>query len=150
MNGIPLEILIAIAFPFVFVGFWLAITFLIGWISGWHALAARYPNRGETATTQLTWRSGRMGPLSARMNGVLWLDVCRSGLRVALLWPFAVFNKPFFVPWDDIQVTRIDGVFLNEVQLKLGRPQIGTLTISEGLAKEIAAAAPHGKWRETR
>jgi hypothetical protein len=88
-----------------------------------------------------------MGPLGARMNNILRLDVCPSGLRVALPWLFAFANKPLFVPWDDIQAARVDGVFLNEIHLKFGRPETGTLIVSEALGNEIAAAAPKGTWR---
>lgn len=147
MDALPLGGLIAILFPAIFAGFWLGMTWLIGWLSGWHALAARFPDRTLSATQQFTWRSGRMGPIGARFNNILRLDVCSAGLRLSLPWIFAVWNRPILVPWDDIQTTRVDGVLVNEVVLTLGRPKAGTLTISETLAKALAAAAPRGALR---
>jgi hypothetical protein len=146
MDGI-LPFLTPFLFPLFFVAMWLFVTWLIGKISGWHALAARFPDKRETPLKQMTWRSGRMGSLGARINRVLNIDVCPSGLRFSLMWLFANTNKPFLVPWDQIQTENVDGVFVNETHLKFGRPQTGTMTVWRSLADEIAAAAPQGKWR---
>jgi hypothetical protein len=147
MDNIPIAVWIALGFPFAFASFWVVITVAIGAMMGWPALLQRFPDRKETAIKQFTWRSGRMGPLGASINNILRLDVCPSGLRVALPWLFAITSRPFFVPWDEIQVTKVDGVFFNEARLQFGRNKVGTLTIRESLANELAAAAPNGKWR---
>ena len=149
METLPTGVLIAIAFPFVFAAFWLGVTSLVGWIAGWQTLARRYPDRKDAATKRFTWRSGHMGPLRAGMNNCLNIDVCSGGLRIALPWIFAIPNKPFFVPWEDVQASSIEGYMWDETQLAFGSPPAGTLTVSAALAGEIAAAAPHGKWRKT-
>lgn len=146
MDDLPPGALIAIAFPLVFAAFWLGITNLIGWIAGWHALAQRFPNRTGAAIKKFSLCSGRMGPFGAGMNHCLNIEVCHEGLRVALPWLLQIPNKPFFVPWNEIQPSTVDGVMWNETQLSFGRPQAGTLTITASFAVEIAAGAPPGKW----
>ena len=141
-----MEYLVFINIPLFFVGMWLGITGLLGFLSGWQALAQRYPNRADTPLKSLSGRSGRMGALGTGYNHVLTFGVCRSGLRVEVFWLFAAFNKPFFVPWDQIQTENIDGIFYDETRLTFGRPQHGTLIVARSLADEIAASAPKGTW----
>ena len=147
MGSIPLEVLIAVGFPLVFAAFWLAITWTIGRLSGWHYLAERFPNRHEPPLKEFAWRSGRMGALGARFNRVLTLSVCPSGIRFAVFWMFAASNRPFFVPWDRIHAEDTKGMIFDETRLLFGQPAQGELTILRSLADEISAAAPKGKWR---
>jgi hypothetical protein len=147
MESLPIEYLIPIVFPLVFGAFWLGITWLIGKLSGWHALVQRYPNRTDANIRSFSWRSGKMGSIGANMRSVLTLDVCQTGLRVSLFWPFAAFNKPFLVPWDQIKAKKIDGIIFDETTLEFGQPLQGQLTITRSLGDEIATAAPRGKWR---
>jgi hypothetical protein len=95
-SGLPLEVLIPLAFPVAFGALWIGVTWLIGWISGWHDLMRRYPDKPGTMLAQFSWRRGYMGRTMARFNGVLTLSVRNDGLRVSLLWLFAAFNRPLF------------------------------------------------------
>jgi hypothetical protein len=88
-----------------------------------------------------------MGSLGTQINRILSIDVCPSGLRFSLLWLFAATNKPFFVPWDQINGEKVDGMFVNETHLKFGQPPTGSMIVWRALADEIAEAAPKGKWR---
>lgn len=147
-TAVPSEYLIPFVFPVAFAALWLAITWFIGWSSGWHDLMRRYPDRPSTARTAFSWRSGYMGRTNAQFRSVLTLSVRNDGLRVSLLWPFALFNKPFVVPWDQITVEKKEWMFFNGAQLSFGRPVVGTLTIEYSLWETIVKAAPHGALRK--
>jgi hypothetical protein len=146
-TGLPPEYLIPLAFPVAFATLWLGITWLIGWTSGWHDLARRFPDRPGPYRAQFSWRSGYMGRFNAQFRSVLTLGVRNDGLRVSLLWPFAAFNKPFFVPWDQIAAETKEWMFFTGAQLTFGRPPVGTLTIPQSLWDEITKAAPRGALR---
>lgn len=143
-----MDALIGVLGPLAFAAIWLGVTWAIAKTSGWIALANRFPNRPETPLAQFNWRSARMGPFGARMRNILNVGVCRSGLRLSLFWLFATWSKPILVPWDQISVKRVRGVFADEAVLQFGNPEVCTLTILQSLADDIAAAAPKGRWKE--
>jgi hypothetical protein len=146
-SGLPFEVIFPLAFPIAFAALWLGITWFIGWVSGWHDLARRYPDRAGAVTVYFSWRSGYMGRLNSQYRAVLTLGVHSNGLRVSLLWPFALFNKPFLVPWDNISVEKTEFMFFTGAKLSFGRPVVGTLTIDRSLWDAIVKAAPRGAIR---
>jgi len=95
-------------FPFIFLALWLAIGVVLWWRSGWARLMIQFPNHTSGLLLRLRWVSGFMGA-GVRMGGILRLEVCQEGLRVGvvslgrLLLPMF---RDFFVPWQEILVTR--------------------------------------------
>jgi hypothetical protein len=75
------------------------------------------------------------------MRGILNIEVCSSGLRLGMLRLFGPFNRSFFVPWSEIEVTRKNyfGLF-TQVKLRFGNT--GRLTISDTIADRIWRAIP--------
>ena len=127
-------------FPVFFVVLWLAVTTLIGFMSGWFALMARYPDRNETPLVRLSGQTGYMR-WGSRMRGVLTLSACSSGLRVGIWKIFGAFARDFFVPWEDIRVRRTDWMFARMTELEFGEPKVGSLTIAATVADRLAQAA---------
>jgi hypothetical protein len=125
---------------------WLAVTTLLGLLSGWFRLAARFPDRSEQAVLRLRGQSGSMG-LGVRMNTALRLSVCSSGLRVGMIRILGPFCRDFFVRWESIAVSRRKGLFGTIAELQFGNPVIGRLRISETCANRLAHAAA-GRWPE--
>jgi len=93
-----------ILFPFFFAAMWLGISTVLALKAHWFELARRYPDRTEEASLRLRFQSGRMSGVA--MSGVLTLDVCATGLRVSIWRLFGPFSRPFFVPWNELTVTR--------------------------------------------
>src|SRR4051794_6773901 len=89
-------------FPFFFVGLWLFVTTVLGFLSGWFDLQRHYPKGDEPALLTLRWRSGSMG-MGVSLSGILTLSACSSGLRIGIFRLFGLFQRPFFVPWDEIE-----------------------------------------------
>jgi hypothetical protein len=114
------------AFVARFVGGWLAVTSLLGFISGWFRLQLHYQTSGETPLRTLRAESGWMGII--RFRGCLVLSACQSGLRVAV-WPlFGPLEKPFVVPWTEIHAQHVPAMFGAKAQLSFGN-DIGSMTI---------------------
>ena len=149
MNSAALPVL----FGLVWMAFWFGITGLIGSMSGWNALAQRYPDRGEQlANETFRFQSAAMGRGDAvpraNFGGCVRFDVCSSGLRVRVWRIFLPFSRPFFVPWNDIaaSVYRPLGLrfrSLERVKLEFSRPAAGSMLVTPRLARRIADAS-HG------
>lgn len=133
-------------FPLFFLAMWIAVTTLLGVLSGWFALMKTYPDRGEAPLQSLSWQSGSMNRVS--MRSVLRVSACPSGLRLGIMRLFGPFCRDFLVPWDEISVVRKNQFFLKVAQISFGRPAIGQLTISADVADRLARAAD-GHWPET-
>ena len=109
------------------------------------ALQEDYPPTNDTPRLVLRGRSGAIGPLlflRARYNGCMTLAACASGLRVSVWRIFAPLQRPFEVPWTDIDARPADDLFQRSVELKLGRPEITTLVVSAGIWQRICAEVP--------
>lgn len=117
-----------IAFPFLFVGMWLAITTMLGLLSGWFVLRSTYPDKSEDLLVRRRVQSASMG-LGVHFNRVITIAACPSGLRVSANRLIAPFQPPFLVPWNEIEAEDARSFFEPVVRLRLGRPQIGRLTI---------------------
>jgi hypothetical protein len=135
-----------LVFLMVFPLFWFAVTMLLSFLSGWFGLMERYPDRPETALAVLARQSGSLGIVS--MQRILKLGICPSGLRIGMMRIFGPFSRDFFVPWDEITVSRRDRFIFKVAKLSFGRPPVGTLTLPAQVADRIARAA--GKpWPES-
>jgi hypothetical protein len=136
----------AVFFPLFFAVVWLAASTLVALLSGWFRLMARYPDRAGEPILRMRGQSGTMG-LGVHMRGILTLSVCPSGLRVGMMRIFGPFCRDFFVPWENITVTRRTILFWPLARLRFGDPAVGTLSISTSLADRLARAAA-GRWPE--
>jgi hypothetical protein len=124
-----IPILVGIGLPIFFVGLWLFVTGILGLVSGWFALAKRYPDRPEAAILTMPYQQGYMGP-SVRMNGVLRYSTCPSGLR------------------SEMSIARRDAWLAGSmVEFRFG--STGRLTIPAYIADKLAASVP-GRWPEKK
>jgi hypothetical protein len=129
------------AFPVFFVGMWLLVTTVLGFMSGWSSLARRFPDRSEAALLKIGSQSGVMGPMGVGMRGILVLSACPSGLRVAIWRIFGPFSRPFLVPWDEIGVRPVKIFFRSYARLSFGRAEAGVLSIERNVWDRLARCA---------
>jgi hypothetical protein len=132
-------LIVPFAFPVFFVGLWLLVVTILSAISGWKGLSGRFPDRDDEVLATFRMASGFMR--GVRMNNILTLTACRTGLRVGMWKLFAPFDRPFFVPWDQLGVERREAWFQKRAVLAFGAPPVGKLDISADLADRLAAAA---------
>jgi hypothetical protein len=135
MNAASNPLYFLIAFPL----FWFVVTMILSFISGWFGLAERYPDVNEEPVLILRNQSGSVGSVS--MRGILQLSVCPSGLRIGIMRLFGPFSRAFFVPWNEISVTRSDRFLWKEAKLSFGQPSNGNLKVFAELADRMARAA---------
>jgi len=132
-------------FPVFFVGLWLAVTVVLGFLSGWYRLMEHYPDRPETPVLTLKNQSGTLGLVG--MNRILNLSVCPSGLRIGMMRIFGPFSRDFFVPWNALSVNRKDRYLWRTAVLDIGPYGLGRLRLPAEVADRMARAAPH-RWPE--
>ena len=135
-----------ILFLFVFV---LSICLIIGAetgvIPGWEFLTKNYPDRKEQQTFKLENQSGMMG-LWFNLYNSLTIDICPSGLRFEVtkifgMKMFGTLYHKFFVPWEEITLTR-EKIFCYDVaKLHLGEPPVGKLILSVAAADRLEQAS---------
>jgi hypothetical protein len=138
-------LIIPFAFPVFFVGIWLLVVTILSAVSGWKGLSSRFPDRDDEVLATFRMASGFMR--GVRMNNILSFTVCRTGLRVAMWKLFAPFDRPFFVPWEQLGVERREAWFQKRAVLSFGTPPAGRLDIAGDLADRLSAAA-QGRWPE--
>jgi hypothetical protein len=141
MNAAPNPLYFLIVFPL----FWFAVTMFLSFLSGWRGLMERYPDLNEEPILTLRSQSGSVGSVS--MRSVLHLSVCPSGLRIGIMRIFGPLSRDFFVPWNEITVTRSDRILWKEAKLSFGQPPNGNLKIFAEIADRMARAAG-SKWPE--
>jgi len=117
---------------------WPVVGMVIGRMSNWPRLMADFPDRDEAPVSQFSGQSGFMNQV--RMNRVLKLGVCPSGLRIGIMRLFMPFARDFFVPWQAIRAIRKKSWSGATVELQFGNPAIGSLALPERVAERLANA----------
>ena len=130
-------------FPFFFLGMWLLIGAMLGFMSGWFNLQQWYPDDGgEEPLLKLRGQSGVMGAW-VNLNGCLKLWAYPSGLGIRIWKIFGPFQKPLKVPWDEIEAEPSSSFFVPMMKLHLGKPENGMLKISaRSWSRLVEAAKP--------
>jgi hypothetical protein len=117
-------------FPFFFVGMWLMVTTILGFMSGWFSLQQQFPDVGnEEPLLKLSGQSGSMG-IGVSMSGILKLRAYPSGLGVGISRLFGPFQKSLKIPWSEIEAQSSSGFLVPMAKLQLGRSASGRLKIS--------------------
>ena len=134
-------------FPLFFMGMWLLGGVFVYVMSGWSNLLIQFPDRLDQPIQRLRFQSGMTGNGSiwnpwggVRFGRCLRLDLCKGGLRVATWRIFFPFCKPFYVPWELIQVEERQTWFLRSCCLSFGTEKSNALTIYNGTFQRIAAS----------
>lgn len=107
----------------VFVGFWMAGSWLLALLSGWRALARRYRVAGE-ANLAMQNTSGMfvmawLGMVS--YENVLHVGASPGGLELRVMGLFRAGHPPLRIPWVEVRVQdERAGLFRSQTLLELG------------------------------
>jgi hypothetical protein len=136
----------SIFFPLFFAAMWLAVSTVLGVMSGWFWLMSRFPDQPEKPILRLRYQSGTMGA-GVRMSAILSVAVCPNGLRLSMVRLFGPFCRSLFIPWDEITVSRRASGLWPTAKLQFGSPAQGSLRLSGYLANRLARTAAQ-RWPE--
>jgi hypothetical protein len=93
--------LFPLAFPLFFAGMWVGISALLSRLSGWNALAKRYPADAEPEGERAVWTSAQLGGVSFR--SCLNVTLAPSGLYLVPARLFRLFMPPVLIPWSGVR-----------------------------------------------
>ena len=131
--GIPLW------FPFYFIGFWLLISTLLAFVSGWRFLAIKYRAEGTTIGRTFYFVSASIGDSWFPVNyrNCLTFAVGEKGFYVEPLLVFRFLSPRLFIPWTKVEMVDIASHwFVPSFRLKLIGTGV-TFYISGGAGKAI-------------
>jgi hypothetical protein len=98
-DGAPPTFLIML-FPFFFVGAWLVVSAILSEVSGWPALARRYPGGPRPEGKRLRGQVVGIGAVSE--NSVTVLIPTDRGLYMYAIVLFRFHHPPVMLPWSDV------------------------------------------------
>ncbi len=94
-------IIIIVAFPIVFIGMWLFVTFILSKI-GWAKLLTHYEHASSNFDgDEIGTAGGRINGVN--YNGILELKANHHGLHIVPIKIFSYFHPPVMIPWGDIR-----------------------------------------------
>jgi hypothetical protein len=135
-----------VAFLLLFVGMWLAVTYLLSYISGWVTFAKYYRATRPFNGANVRVRGAQMGrSLMGNFRNVLTVGVNTEGISLHLLFLFAINSPDLFVPWPDITVSRGRRWFMEYIEFRFKRAPDIPLRVFGRPGGEIQGAAG-AKW----
>jgi hypothetical protein len=107
----PVPAWFAPAFPFFFVGMWIAVSTVLAWRAGHFTLLARFPPQPEPLDESFSMVTGKLRGVG--YNNALRVGLGARGLHLAASWPV----RPIFamgipcIPWHEVKLVppRADG-----------------------------------------
>ena len=126
---------LAYIFPFLFIGMWILITFIISKM-GWAGLVANY------ACTE-TFTGTRVGIISAGINNAnynnsLVLKYNEEGIYLKPVLLFRLFHKPVLIPWKEIIEVRDKKIlFYTYKELIVGQPFVAIIGLRNNVFSKI-------------
>ena len=98
-----------------FVTLWLCVCALMAHLSGWRALATRFPANGDVNGEQFRFSSGTVGSsggFPVGFRNCLRVTVSDSGLGLSLAFLFRAFGPSMLIPWEQVESVEDDRVWL--------------------------------------
>jgi len=97
----PYEVVL---FALAFAALWLIVCALLARLSGWRALAQRFPARDQLGGETFRFASGSLTALVLPVNysSSLTVTVGPEGLGLAVMLPFRFQAPPLCIPWREV------------------------------------------------
>jgi len=125
MNGHLIFILLV---PFVFIGFFCLITYLLSIIGGWAKLAKNYPRRKFAEGRKFSLQSLAIG--LTNYGNVVTVHSSREGLDLEVMLPFRFGHSPIFIPWSEMAAPREKSLlWYKYVLLEIGMPTVAAIKL---------------------
>jgi len=124
------------------VGGWCALIGLIARLSGWHALAERYPSDERIEGELFRFASMSVGPkwFPSHYGGCLFVRLADDGVRLSILFPFRMGHPPLFIPWHAVEDCRQERFwFATYTTVQLVEPKM-PMTFSGKLGRALLDA----------
>lgn len=140
--------LVLVAFPVVFAGLWISVTWLTAALGGWRVLAAAYADPTPWAGQALPNRNGWMGLWGYGWSLTMGAD--HHSLHLSVMAPFRVGHPSLRIPLDEITVTEEPGIlgpralyrFRRAPRVRFRTPMATAWELAELSGGRLAPVAP--------
>jgi len=92
--------------PLFALSLWITVSSLLGLLSGWPILAAKYPALHRPKGKALVGGVSAVGLIPE--HNITGLIPSEAGLYVWTMWPFALMRPAMLIPWKDIKLVEED------------------------------------------
>jgi hypothetical protein len=129
--------------PPLVIASWCLMPYGLALVGGWRRLARRF--RAQTPFLGRKWarQTGSLGVFGVYTN-TLTIGADSNGLFMVPWLLYSLWHPPLFIPWSEISFERKRFLFMNYLELRLGRSEQVTLTVRAQLGARIEAAAGPG------
>ena len=122
------------------IALWCTVCYLIGFITGWHALARRFTRQSEPYGEM---RSA--GPFFytvytrfwSHYSSVIRATAASDALYLSVLFVFRIGHPPLRIPWDEIKLGRTQRFLFTYIVLTLGNQEQIPMRISPRMARNL-------------
>jgi hypothetical protein len=134
-----LQILFALFCAGFFVAFMTGIFFLDARITGWSALAQRFPASSEPANLNKR-QNGGVGLIGlVQLRNLLRAAAIEEGLYLAFPKILSAGHKPLLIPWSQLRITDDKTIFgIRVLTLQVSEPKIARVMFRGGIAFDVA------------
>ncbi|MDP4623720.1 MAG: hypothetical protein NWT08_01145 [Akkermansiaceae bacterium] len=123
-----LPIIIIVCAPFLFVGVWCFVCWIISQVGGWAALAKKFPADGLPSGETLHGESLQLNGF-CNYNSVMKMTLSEHGLHLAVM-PIFVGHKPVMIPWSEIhRAVPRNFLWIKQVGFEIGDPKAATMRV---------------------
>ncbi len=140
-----LRVFFALLMVAFFLMFMVGIFLLDARITGWYALAQRFPASSEPAHVNKR-QNGGVGTIGlVQMRNLLRAAGTDEGLYLAFPKMLSAGHPPLLIPWSQLRITDDKTLFgIRILTLQAGDPKIARVILRGGIAPEVAARLPTG------
>lgn len=120
----------------VFLLWWCFVIWLVGKMSGWQALAEKYPGGGQADDPMVRWKWWQSMGMRARCsyNNCLILGISPKGLALRMPLVFRIGHPPILLPWQAIESAETGKIWwVKTIRLHLRDPRLSLLFSASAL-----------------
>ncbi len=132
-------------FPFIFIGMWIFVSFLLSFLGGWYSLKNIYKKEITFNGEKWHFQSARIGLVS--YNSCVTVGADRNNLFLGVFFLFKIGHPDLVIPFADIEGKETKMLFFKYVKLKFKKNYSTNIVISKRLADKIEA---HSNWKYER
>lgn len=119
---------------------WVAISFVLSRISGWHELGEKYSRINFVSGEKWRFRSARLRHSVSYNNCVIFV-ANREGLGISIFFLFRFGHPPLFIPWTDISIQKETKFFRKALCFMVGREFPIPIMVYKNLGNKILSVA---------
>ena len=123
-----------------FIPFFIGITALISFISGWGELAKYYRYHGQQIDKKRYMQSAVMRGVTG-YRGCLTVGANTEGLYLSVFFLFRPAHPPLFIPWNEIKIRRTKFFVFKLLEMRFTRATSVTLAVYESLEGFLQSAS---------